>query len=175
MIGNGVRSFVINPPVNLAAFCRARRAFRNNRGFSLTEIITAIGVFSILAMIGIPRYWAAQPGLRLNGGARQVLGKLMWMRSQAVEENTTYVAIFPTNHSLKIFNDTNANGIADLLEWTETIDIGVNYPDVQLSWSGINPTFNGRGTAAGSTIITLSNSSGSKTVTLNRTGNVKIN
>jgi len=157
------------------SLCRAPSAFRNNRGFSLAELITAVGVFSILAMIGVPRYWAAQPGLRLNGGARQVLGKLMWMRSQAVEENTTYVAIFPTNHSLKVFNDTNANGIADLLEWTETMDIWINYPDVQLTWSGNNPAFNGRGTADGNTIITLSNASGSKTVTMNRTGNVRIN
>lgn len=157
------------------SLCRTPSAFRNNRGFSLAELITAVGVFSILAMIGVPRYWAAQPGLRLNGGARQVLGKLMWMRSQAVEENTTYVAIFPTNHSLKIFNDTNANGIADLLEWTETMDIWINYPDVQLTWSGNNPVFNGRGTADGNTIVTLSNTSGSKTVTVNRTGNVRIN
>jgi len=157
------------------SLCRAPSAFRNNRGFSLAELITAVGVFTILAMIGVPRYWAAQPGLRLNGGARQVLGKLMWMRSQAVEENTTYVATFPTNHSLKIFNDTNANGIADLLEWTETMDIWINYPDVQLTWSGNNPAFNGRGTADGNTIVTLSNTSGSKTVTVNRTGNVRIN
>ena len=157
------------------SLCHAPSAFRNNRGFSLAELITAVGVFTILAMIGVPRYWAAQPGLRLNGGARQVLGKLIWMRSQAVEENTTYVAIFPTNHSLKIFNDTNANGIADLLEWTETMDIWINYPDVQLTWSGNNPAFNGRGTADGNTIITLSNASGSKTVTMNRTGNVRIN
>jgi type IV fimbrial biogenesis protein FimT len=175
MMGNGVKSFVINPAGNLANLCRAHSAFRNNRGFSLAECITAIGVFTILATIAVPRYWAAQPGLRLNGGARQVLGKLMWMRSQAVEENTSYVAIFPTSHSVKIFNDTNANGIADLLEWTETIDIWLDYPDVQLSWSGNKPTFNGRGTAAGNTIITLSNSSGSKAVTVNRAGNVRIN
>ena len=55
------------------------------------------------------------------------------------------------------------------------MDIWINYPDVQLTWSGNNPAFNGRGTADGNTIITLSNASGSKTVTMNRTGNVRIN
>lgn len=152
-----------------------QNAFFNDRGFSLAEILAAVGVFSILAMIGVPNYRAAQPGFRLNGGARLVLSKLMWARSQAVEENTTYVAVFPTNHSLKVFNDANANGSADLLEWTETIDLRTNYPDVQLTWSGNNPKFNGRGTADGNTTITLSNSSGAKTVTVNRTGNVRIN
>jgi prepilin-type N-terminal cleavage/methylation domain-containing protein len=154
---------------------RAQSAFFNERGFSLAEVLTAVGVFSILAMIGIPNYRAAQPGFRLNGSARIVLSKLMWARSQAVEENSTYVAIFPTNHSLKIFNDTNANGFADLLEWTETIDLRTNYPDVQLTTSGNDPTFNGRGTAGGNTTITLINSSGSKIVTVNRTGNIRIN
>jgi prepilin-type N-terminal cleavage/methylation domain-containing protein len=154
---------------------RTPSALFDARGFSLTEVLTAVGLFSILAMIGIPNYRAAQPGLQLNGGARFVLSKLLWARSQAVEENTTYVATFPTNHSLKIFNDANGNGLADLLEWTETVDLRINYPDMQLIWSGSKPTFNGRGTAAGNTTITLSNSSGSKILTINRTGNVRIN
>ena len=148
---------------------------RDIEGFSLTELLAAIGVFSILAMIGVPNYRAAQPGLRLNGSARQVMSKLMWARSQAVGENASYVVNFPDNHTLKIFNDTNSNGIADILEWTETIDIHANYPDVNFSVSGSNPAFNGRGTAGGSTLITVTNGSGSKTISVNPTGNVKIN
>lgn len=148
---------------------------RDIKGFSLTELIAAISVFSILAMIGVPNYRAAQPGLRLNGSARQVMSKLMWARSQAVGENALYVVSLPDNHTLKIFNDANANGIADLLEWTETIDIHANYPDVIVSLSGSNPAFNGRGTAGGNTVITVSNGGGSKTISVNPTGNVKIN
>jgi hypothetical protein len=98
----------------------------------------------------------------------------MWARSQAVEENTTYVVIFPTDHKLKVFNDTNGNGSADITEWTETLDIRIPYPDVSLSPSGSHPTFNGRGTAGGNTTITLTNGSGSKIVTVSATGNVKI-
>jgi prepilin-type N-terminal cleavage/methylation domain-containing protein len=153
---------------------KAQSPVLSNKGFSLPELLTTLGVFSIVAMIGIPNYRAAQPGLRLNGAARQVLSKLMWARSQAVEENTTYVVIFPNNHELKIFNDTNSNGTAEITEWTETVDLRVNYPDVSLSLSGSLPTFNGRGTTNGNTTITFTNGSGSKILTMNPTGNVKI-
>jgi prepilin-type N-terminal cleavage/methylation domain-containing protein len=148
--------------------------FRNDQGFTLGELMATLALFSIVAAIAVPSYLSAQPGMRLNGGAREVLGKLMWARSKAVGENSTYAVTFPTNHSLQIFNDTNGNGSADAGEWSQTIDFQTDYSGVTLSKSGSDPTFNGRGTAAGSTTITVSNGSSSKTVTVSATGNVKI-
>jgi hypothetical protein len=133
-----------------------------------------VSIITIVTAIGVPSFLAFQPGFRLNGGGREILGKLMWARSEAVERNSTYVVTFPDNHSLQIFNDTNLNGSWDTGEWTQTIDIQTEYSDVTFSASGSNPTFNGRGTASGSTTITITNSSGTKTVTVSPTGNVKI-
>lgn len=135
-------------------------SFRDDRGFSLGEMMAALAVFAIVAAIAVPSYLSAQPGLRLNGAAREVMGKLMWARSKAVEQNSTYTVTFPTNHSLQI------NG--------QTIDLQTDYPGITLSKSGSDPAFNGRGTAAGSTTITISNGSSSRTVTVSATGNVKI-
>ena len=145
------------------------------RGFTLGEVLAVVSIITIVTAIGVPTFLAFQPGFRLNGGTREILGKLMWARAQAVEENSTYVVIFPNNHSMQILKDNNLNGSWDTGEWTQTIDIQSEYSDVTFAVSGSNPMFNGRGTTNGSTTITVTNSSGFKTVTVSPTGNVKIN
>ena len=141
-------------------FSKLLGRLKGNQGFTMAELMATIGLFAIVAAIAVPSYLSMLPGLRLNGAAREVLGKLMWARSKAVEQNSTYTVTFPTNHSLDI------NG--------QTIDLQTDYPGITLSKSGSDPAFNGRGTAAGSTTVTVSNGSSSKTVTVSATGNVKI-
>ncbi|MGH7824607.1 MAG: GspH/FimT family pseudopilin [Candidatus Binatia bacterium] len=152
-----------------------KTALADIRGFSIAEMMAAMGVFAIVMAVAVPSFLAFQPGMRLNGASREVLGKLMWARAKAVDQNSTYVVIFPTDHSFQIFNDTNGNSALDVGESTQTIDLQTDYSDVTLSKSGADPTLNSRGTAGGTTTITLTNSSGSKTVTVTPTGNVKIN
>jgi hypothetical protein len=89
----------------------------------------------------------------------------MWARSKAVEENATYNVTFPTDHTLEIRK-------AGVL--IQSVDIQADYTGVTLSKSGDDPAFDSRGTAGGATTITLTNSSGSKTVTVSATGNVKV-
>jgi prepilin-type N-terminal cleavage/methylation domain-containing protein len=138
--------------------------FNDDHGFTVAELMATLGVFAIVAAIAVPSFLSAQPGLRLNGGAREVLGKLMWTRSKAVEQNSTYTVTFPTDHTLLITSGA----------WSQTIDLQTDYSGITLSKSGSDPTFNGRGTASGSTTITISNGSSSRTVTVSPTGNVKI-
>jgi len=156
---------------------KSKLRLKDNRGFSLAELLAVTGIISIVTAIAIPSFMTVQPGMRLNGAARQVFGKLMWARAQAVEENTTYSVAFPNNHSLTIINDTNGNGAADVGEATETVDLQTDYPDVTfvVGGSDTTPNFNGRGTTSGQTTVTVSNSSGSRVVTVTVTGNVKIN
>jgi type IV fimbrial biogenesis protein FimT len=139
--------------------------FRDDQGFTLSEMMATLALFAVMAAIAVPSYLSMQPGLRLNGAAREVLGKLMWARSKAVEQNSAYAVTFPTDHTLLITAGA----------WSQTIDLQTDYSGITLSKSGSDPTFNGRGTASGSTTITLTNSSGSKVVDVTATGNVKIN
>jgi type IV fimbrial biogenesis protein FimT len=154
-----------------------KRILRESKGFTLGELMTAVAVIGIVASIGIPSYLSVQPSMRLNGAAREVLGKLRWARSKAVEQNNTYIVTFPNTYSITILDDKNGNGTADAGEWTETINLQTDYSDVTLSKAGgdPDPTFSSRGTAGGSTRITITNSSGSKTVDVTAAGNVKIN
>lgn len=133
------------------------------------------GIISMVMAIAVPNYLSFQPTMRLNGAARQVLVKVMWARAQAVQNNNTTVVTFVTDHSFEIFNDANDNGSADAGE-TITIDLQTDYPGVTFAVSGSSstPIFNGRGTATSDTTVAITNSSGSKTVTVSPTGNVKI-
>jgi type IV fimbrial biogenesis protein FimT len=145
---------------------KLERVFLDSKGFTLAEMMAVGGVFAILVAVAIPNYLAFQPNMRLNGASREVLGKLMWARSKAVEENAAYDVTFPTDHTLEIRK-------AGVL--IQTVDIQTDYTGVTFSKSGDDPAFNSRGTAGGATTITITSSSGSKTVTVTATGNVKIN
>jgi type IV fimbrial biogenesis protein FimT len=150
------------------------RILRESKGFTLGELMAAIGVIGIVCSIGIPSYLSVQPGMRLNGAAREVLGKFMWARAKAVEQNNQYVVTFPTNHTVELLDDKNNNGTADAGESTQTFDIQTDYSDVTLSSTLSTVTFTSRGTGVAA-IITITNATGSKTVTVSATGNVKIN
>ena len=153
-----------------------KRVSADIRGFSIAELMTVVSLIGILAAVGIPSFLSFQPSMRLNGAARELLGKLMWARASAVQNNNTSVVTFLTDHSFQVFNDSNGNGSADADE-TLTVDLQTDYADVTfiVSGSSSSPVFNGRGTASSDTTVTISNSSGSKTVEVRPTGSVKIN
>ena len=146
------------------------------RGFSIGELMTVVSLIGIVTAVGIPSFLSFQPSMRLNGAAREVLSRLNWARANAVQNNNTSIVTFLNDHSFQIFNDANGNGLADANE-TTTVDLQINYSDVTFTVSGSSstPTFNGRGTASSDTTVTISNPSGSKTVEVGPTGNVKIN
>ncbi|MBI4525487.1 MAG: GspH/FimT family pseudopilin [Deltaproteobacteria bacterium] len=145
-------------------------------GFTMTELLVSMGIFTSLIAIAAPNFIANRPARQLNGAARQVLSELMWARSRAVEENNQFIVFFPTNHSLTILDDNNGNGTADAGEWTRTRDVQIDFPGVTLT-KGLgnpDPTFSPRGTAGGTTNITVANPSGNLTIKINATGVVRI-
>jgi type IV fimbrial biogenesis protein FimT len=154
---------------------KVKRVLGNEKGFTLGEVLAVAGVMSIMMAIAVPNYVALQPGMRLNGAAREVLGKLMWARAKAVEQNNQWVVTFPTSHTFTLLDDKNNSGTADAGESTQTFDIQTDYSGVTISKTGSDPIFTSRGTTnTGSTTLTITNSSGSRTVTVTATGNVKI-
>src|SRR3970040_2672773 len=63
-------------------------------GFTLTEIIVAMAIISILAAIAIPNWSTLLPTYALNSAARQVQSELHRLKSRAVAENTHYRVVF---------------------------------------------------------------------------------
>ncbi|HEY7322218.1 MAG TPA: GspH/FimT family pseudopilin [Candidatus Binatia bacterium] len=153
------------------------KTVRSKCGFTLPELLVACFLFSIIAAIAVPRFIASQPAFRLNGATREVFAELMRVRGLAVEQNNDYVVSLSNNHTLSILDDNNNNGTSDAGESTTTVDIQLNYPDVTISkgTGQPDPTFLPRGTAQGNTTLTIANSAGSRTLSVNITGVVKIN
>ena len=143
---------------------RCQKFLTDVRGFSLGEILVAVSIFSILAAMAVPQFNAFRPKNRLNGAARQIYSQLTWARAKAVNDNSAYVVTFPTNQTMKITDGTT----------TKMVNIQTEYIDVTLSSSASTITFSSRGTANVAPTITLTNSAGSKTVTLRITGAASI-
>lgn len=142
---------------------RSKCLLKDRRGFSLGEILGAIGVFGILAATAAPQFLAFRPKNRLNGAARQVYAELMWARSKAVNDNANYVVTFPTNQTMQIAGST-----------TKTVNIQTEYSDVTLVSTESTFTFSSRGTTNVAPTITLTNPGGTKTVTVRITGTASI-
>lgn len=134
-----------------------------DRGFTVAEMLIAVVIFGVLVAIAVPQFIAFRPTSRLNGAARQVYSELMWARSKAVSENSAYVVTFPTNQTMQISGSM-----------TKTVSIQNEYSDVTLTSSASTITFSSRGTADVAPTITLTNSGGSKTVTVRITGTATI-
>ena len=145
-------------------------------GFTLSEMMVVVAVLAIMAGVAIPSFMALLPGMRLNGAARQVMTDLMDARMNAVKNNNEFKVFFgsPSANQYQILDDDDDDGNVDTGEAITTRDIQTEYHDVILTnTGGVNPVFQPRGNASGTT-ITLTNSSGSKIVSVASTGRVKI-
>lgn len=145
------------------------------KGFSLTELLIAIAIIGIMAVIATPYYKSFMAQRRLNGAARQVMSDLMSARQRAVSQNNEFKVFFDVNnYQYTILDDDDNDGTADSGEATEVRNIHGEYYDVTFS-SSANPIFYPRGTAYGTTVTLTSSGTGtSKYVKVAITGRVKI-
>jgi len=152
-----------------------KHMMRQAKGFTLLELMIVIAVLGILAAVAIPNFVSQMPKYRLNGAARQVMGDLMWARMQAVSLNRRVKVFFlSNNHEYKICDDADNNGtVADGEGDVQLKDIHNEYHDVTIG-SNNDPIFSPRGTATNLPTITLTNPSGSKTITISIAGRVSI-
>ncbi|MBW2674402.1 MAG: GspH/FimT family pseudopilin [Deltaproteobacteria bacterium] len=144
----------------------------DKRGFTLVEMMIVVAVIGILAGIAAPNLKTYMVQRRVNGAARQVMTDLMEARMKAVSQNNRFRVFFLDDHRYQILDDDNNNNTEDSGETSTTKNIQGEYYDVTLSATA-NPIFYPRGTAYGTT-VTLTNSSGSKDVSVATSGRVKI-
>lgn len=143
---------------------KSRLRLTNSRGFTIIELMVVTGVFAILTAIAVPQFRAFQTGFRLDGATRQVFSELMSARAKAVNENTTHTVTFPNNYTVQIVGSA-----------TRTVNLQTLFdPDVTVASTAATINLSSRGTSDVSSTITITNSAGSKTVSLKITGSATI-
>jgi Tfp pilus assembly major pilin PilA len=126
----------------------SRTVTRRHRaaGYSLVELVAAVGIIATLSAVGVPYYRAYMAEAQLVGAGRAFTGAFRRARSMAVKQNA-YTAIRFTHRAdgdyYAIYRDGNANGVTSA-DIERGIDVMVEAPrrlDGGLSGVrvGINP------------------------------------
>lgn len=145
------------------------------RGFSLIELIVVIALIAILTAIAVPGYQSFMVRSRLKGAARQVMSDLMNARMMAVSLNQKVkVHVESDGHTYKIWSDADNDGtVADNEGVNISKDVRQDYHDVALSTTN-DPIFNPRGAASQFGTVTVTNSAGSRNITVAISGRVAV-
>ena len=159
-------------------------AFFQNRdkGFTLLELMIAIAIVGVLAAISIPTMQPFMAQRRLNGAARQIYSDMAAMRIRAISENKWIAMVIDNNHTYSIFRDNAQSGskTSSGNQILNVKDIHQTYQDVYISTNpGTIVLFKPDGTSNSSTITTITLNSisvtGTKSLTINTSGNIQIN
>ena len=142
-------------------------------GYSLIELITALGVLAIIFLFSQNWLISQLPNWRLNGAVRQVVSDLMAAKTHAVTQGNKHRVTFLDAYRYSILDDDNDNGRQDPNENITIRDIRIDYEDVMLT-STNHPIFHPRGTASRLATVTLTNAAGSKVISVGITGRVTI-
>lgn len=137
------------------------------------ELMIVLGIMSITLMLTNMWLSTQLPHWRLNGAVRQVMSDLASAKMSAVVARNRHRVFFQDHRHYLILDDKNNNGKIDVGEPQEPRDIQADYQDVTLTASN-NPSFLPRGTASNLASIILTNSAGSKKITISITGRVKV-
>ena len=127
-------------------------------GFTLLELIVAIGIASVVMGIAVPSFMTWLPTLRLSSGTRQVATDLQVSRMKAISQNTKFRITFGTlpSTSYQLEKDSNNNGTYEL---PGELDSGpFSLPDgITVTAVSATAEFQPRGTASAASTITVRN------------------
>lgn len=133
------------------------------RGFTLAELMLVVAILGMLLVLGMPSLAQFSSGYRLREAAREVASDLQYARILAIKENQSLRVDFsPSSYRVvRVSDETEA----------KSRSFSTDYPDVTLS--SVSIIFDSRGTSSTST-LTVTNSRGTKSITVASSGKVKI-
>jgi type IV fimbrial biogenesis protein FimT len=162
---------------------------KKQNGFTIYELLTAIGIIGILAIIAVPNMISWRSEVKLRGASNNLRGDLQLAKLSALREKDIVAVIFTAN-SYHIFFDSGAGGNAgnwnldadEVLIRNRQLPAGVSIAlPTTLDAPNNRTRFDGRGLPDPATLsgggltgtVTLQNSSGSQMpLTINRLGRI---
>ncbi|UCD88337.1 MAG: GspH/FimT family pseudopilin [Desulfobacterales bacterium] len=111
---------------------------RQEKGFTLVELMIAVAVLAVIAAIAVPNYRDYLPKARATGAARELFTEMQLARQKAISRNNDYVITFNTsNDSYTIYNDADNDG-PESGEEVKTIYIGDHYKGIGFGYIACN-------------------------------------
>jgi prepilin-type N-terminal cleavage/methylation domain-containing protein len=141
------------------------KALQSQSGFTLIELMAAIGVAALLMVIAIPYFSSTLPHLRLNDAARQIATDLQQVRMRAIAQSIPY----QINFSTTTYVVQSCNG--------SCTDVGgsMALPDgITITPPSTAPQFQPRGTVASAATIRVTNGTTNKWVCVRIVGRINI-
>ena len=151
---------------------------RINEGFTLTELMIAILIVGLIAVLSLPGYNHYMRNWRLNGEAQQLASALRTARSAAVMKNIDAVFTFDMNSdTYSYFEDMDGDGSRDNDEYlSATYHLPPDVTIIAHTLPSTTLTFGSKGNTRASGTITLRNTNNrSKSIRIfGGTGNVTV-
>jgi type II secretory pathway pseudopilin PulG len=144
---------------------------RNNLGFSLGELITIMGIISVLAVIAIPNFIGSRSGANLRGAVENLRGDLQIAKLKSVQHNDLVTVSFSADGRGYTVSGAGLTFRDRSLPPGVSIDIGTT------DFGGNDfVTFNNRGMPLNAgTVVVVSSSGDQRNIGLNRLGRININ
>lgn len=102
------------------------------RGFSLPELVVALGILGIVAAVVAEGLVEMVPETRTDRAARGLAGLMEWARWSAVREGVSFRMVFASgDNEVRVYRVTH-NGGAETQEQVRGLNIGAEYPGVVL-------------------------------------------
>lgn len=137
---------------------------QRHEGFSVAELLMVMAISAIVGSLAILPFQSWRTAYELEGIGRQLVTDLHFVRMRAMTRNTTTQFVFQSgSYELQV---------AGTVETVRSLPVGVSMTN-----PGAPVVFLPRGMVqAGSDgSITISNSAGSKTITVNSVGGIEMN
>jgi len=132
-------------------------------GFTLIDLILFLTVVGFSLAMASPHIALFSSSYKLRGVAREVATDLQFTRLLAVKENRDFQVVF-NSQSYQVVRVSDGYV-------AKSRNFSLDYPDITLS--DLSVPFNSRGSSSSKTIA-VSNARGTKNVSINSTGRVKI-